>query len=453
MNLFPGLGISIIEEYCRTIPVHRIGIGETTGLVQDSRPSAPKPRLTLPDKPSIVVLPFVNLSGDPNEDYFVDGLVDDFTVALGRENWLFVMTSPSTSSLKDNPSDPRRIGSELGVHYVLQGSLRRQDNRIRVVVRLSDGQNGGQIWSDRFEDEIDNVFDLQDRLMTQLVATIAPALRTSEIERAYRKPTSSLTAFDLYLQALPLFRTSLIDNRRAIGLLERAIELDRSYSSAFGLAARCYQFQKIMAWVAPSDPCLREGIEFARRAAELGDNNPEALWMAGLALIFLDGELDQGPALIERSLTLNPSSANAWTASCLAYSCLGQSETAIEHFHKARRLNPLDHLHHLHWNSVALAYLGAGRIQDANEAADKTLNTLSTYPPGLRLKVAVCGLLGLSDDSAKYLERLLSVQPDCSLTWLSEHLETHLLRNPNCLANFLEGARLAGLPENSPRSA
>ena len=444
------LGHRTLKNIAESVRVHQIDVGESARTVDAGQPTSPKPGPALPDKPSIVVLPFTYLSGDPSQDYFVDGLVEDLSVGLGREKWLFVIASPSAVALRDPAIDPRRVASELGVHYVLQGSVRLAANRVRIVIKLSAGQNGRQIWSDRFDDEMDNVFDMQDRLMAQVVAAIAPELRASEIDRAHRKPTDSLSAFDLYLQALPRFRTSLADNQQALALLDKAIALDPAYSSAYGFAARCYHFQRLMAWVPPGDSRLEPGIQFANRASELGKDDSEALWMAGTALVFLDGALDQGPALIDRSLSLNPSSANAWTASCLAHSCLGHCDTAIDHFQKSQRLNPFDQLHHLHWNAVGVAYLGADRIEEADEAADKTLNVLPTYLPGLRLKVATCGLLGRTEESGTYVQRILAVHPECSLTSLSEYWGPVLRRNPNCFANFIEGARLAGVPERSP---
>jgi hypothetical protein len=185
--------------------------------------------------------------------------VEDITVALGRETWLFVIASQSAFAFKDRGADPREIAAKLGVRYVLRGSVRKGANRVRIVVQLTDAATGAHIWSDRFEDEIDNVFAMNDRVMTQAAAMIAPALRSVEIERAQRKPTSSLTAFDLYLQALPLFRKSLADNQEALRLLDKAVALDRSYSAAYGFAARCYQFQKLMGWVSPNDSRLQEG--------------------------------------------------------------------------------------------------------------------------------------------------------------------------------------------------
>ena len=401
----------------------------------------------LPDKPSIVVLPFANLSGDAGQDYFVDGLVEDITVALGREAWLFVIASPSAFSFKDRTSDPREVAAKLGVRYVLRGSVRKDGERVRIVVQLTDVPSGGQIWSDRSEDQLDNVFAMQDRLTTQIAAMIAPALRAVEIERAQRKPTESLNAYDHYLRALARYRTSLAENQGALRLLSAASKLDPSYAGAYGLAARCYQFQKLMGWVPPTHPELDEGVRLARMAAELGRNDSEALWMAGLALVQLVGEMDHGHDLIDRSLSLNPNSASAWTSSCLVHTYLGDYETAVDHFHRSQRLNPMDRSHHIHWNIVGMAYFAAGRYEEADAAADKALRARPTYPPGLRLKVATCGHFGRIEEGRAHVQRLLTVHPECSVAWIRDFWGPIMQRIPWALAKFLEGSRLAGLPE------
>ena len=399
----------------------------------------------IPDKPSIVVLPFANLSGDPGQNHFVDGLVDDITVALGRERWLFVIATPSAFALRNWSVDPLEAAAKLGVRYVLRGSVRRDGSRVRIVVQLTDAAHGGHIWSDRLEDEADNVFAMNDRLMTQVAAMIGPALRSIEIQRAHCKPTESLTAYDLYLRALPLYRSREVDNREALALLARAIEIDGNFAAAHALAARCYQFRKMLGWARPLDPSLQQGVRHAQHAAETGANDSEALWMAGLAVVQLAARMDQGLGMIERSLLLNPNSANAWTASCLVRSYLGDSERAIDDFDRAQRLNPLDLSHHLHWNAVGLAYFSAGRYSEANDAADKTLSVGQAYPPGLRLKLVTCGILGRIDDAREYVARLRAVHPECGIAWMQEFWGP-LLR-PHVLVRYIEGARLAGLPE------
>jgi DNA-binding SARP family transcriptional activator/TolB-like protein/Tfp pilus assembly protein PilF len=422
---------------------------ESTAAVA-ATPASPGP--PLPDKPSIVVLPFANLSGDASQDHFVDGLVEEITIALGRETWLFVIASPSAFAIRERTGDAREAAAKLGVRYVLRGSVRRDGSRVRTVVQLTDAAMGAHIWSHRFEDEVDNVFAMNDRLVAQAAALIAPALRSVEIERAQRKPTSSLTAFDLYLRALPLFRKSLAENQEALRLLDEAVTLDPSYSSAYAFAARCYQFQRLMGWVPPNDARFQEGLRLAHLAAESGKNDSEALWMAGLALAQLGGDLEHGQNLVDISLTLNPNSANAWTASCGVRSYLGDYEQAIDAFHRSQRLNPLDQSQHVHWNMVGLAYFRAGRYAEADAAADRAMQARPTYPPSLRLKVATCGLFGRLEEGRAYAQRLLAVHPEYSIGWIRDFWGPLMQRSPDALAKFIEGSRLAGLPEEARRS-
>lgn len=405
--------------------------------------------LDLPDKPSIAVLPFANLSGDPGQDYFVRGLVEDITVALGKEKWLFVIASPSAFMASNADADARTVSAKLGVHYLLKGSVRIEGDQVLFVVQLIDAASGSHVWSDRFQDLMDNIFALQDRLATKVAAAIAPALVSVEIERAMHKPTASLTAFDFYLRALPRFRTSLQDNEQALDLLAKAIELDPSYAAAHAMAARCYQFQWLFGWCVPGDPRFAQGVYHCHQAASLGRNDSEALWMAGLALVHLAGEHDFSQALIERSLSLNPNSANAWTASCFIHSYLGITDTAIDHFQKAQRLNPLDVSQHLHWNAIAWAYLGSGRYEEAADAAAATLRIQPDYIPGLRVSMVTSALAGRPDQAYAHAASVMAKQPNISIAWLRAFLGVPLQRNMKALEKYLEGARLAGIPENA----
>jgi TolB-like protein len=421
------------------------------GLAGPSAPAieraAPPPTLALPDKPSIALLPFSNLSGDPTQAYFADGIADDLTIALGRIPWLFVIASASTAGYRGRAVEAAQIGTELGVRYLLRGSVRKTDKRLRIVVQLTDASHGRHIWSDRFDGDLDDVFAIQDRVTAQVASFIAPALQLAEIERAQRKPTESLTAYDLYLRAVPRFRTSLAENREAVGLLRRAIEIDPSYGVAYGFAARCYQFQKLLNWVPPTDPDLEEGVRLGHLAADIGRNDSEALWMAGHALVQLNGEVERGLAMIDRSLELNPNSANALVSSSNVRSYYGDPKTAIEHFGLAHRLNPLDSSQHVRWNILALAHLSAGDYEEVERAADKALNVASTYPPALRMKIIACGLLGRIESGREHVKRLLAVNPGESVGWLNAFWGPLMRRHPRLLADMLEGARRAGLPE------
>jgi TolB-like protein/DNA-binding SARP family transcriptional activator len=409
------------------------------------------PSLDLPDKPSIAVLPFANLSGDSDQDYFTNGITDDLAIALGRIPWLFVIATTSTAAYAGHAVDVQQVGSALGVRYLLRGSMRKDARHLRVVIQLIDASHGRQIWSDRFDGELDDVFAIQDRVTAQVSASLAPALQSAEMERTRHQPTESLSAFDLYLRAVPRLRASLADNREAIRLLRKAIEIDPSYGAAYGLASRCYQFQKLLHLVPPTDPQLNEGIRLAEIAVDIGKNDSEALWMAGHALAQLSGEVERAIALIDRSLELNPNSANALVSSCNVRSCTGDAEAAIDQFHLAHRLNPLDASHHpVRWNVLALAYLSAGDYEETERAADKALTFGPTYLPALRMKVVARGLLGGPEQGREHVERLLAVNAQESVKWLNAFWRPMTDRHPRLLADIIEGARRAGLPEGGP---
>ncbi|MGH6789923.1 MAG: BTAD domain-containing putative transcriptional regulator [Pseudolabrys sp.] len=411
-----------------------------------------KPSAYLPNKTSIAVLPFANLSSDADQDYFADGVAEDVTITLGRVPWLFVIASSSALAYRGRTIEIKQVGAELGVRYILRGSVRKDASRVRIVVQLLDATRGGHIWAERFYGELNEVFAIQDRVTAQVSAMIAPALQSVEIERSQRKPTENLTAYDLYLRALPRYRTTSAENREAVRLLGKAIELDPLYGAAYGLAARCYQFQRLFGWVLASDPRLKEGVRLAHRAADIGKNDSEALWMAGITLAQLAGDLDYGLALIEKSLSLNPNSASAWISSSFVLGERGDAEKALEHFHQAQRLNPLDSMHHVQWLAAGFAHFAAGRYEEAATAVDRTLIERPTYTPAMRVKIALCGLLGRKEEGGEWVRRLLAVNPDASISWFRVFWQAPLRHHPDLLDKFLEGARLTGLPEGEQPS-
>lgn len=411
----------------------------------------PIKKLSLPDKPSIVVLPFTNLSGEAINDYFADGMVEDITVALGRCSWLFVIASRSAFAYKGRAVDLRHIGAELGVRYALTGSVRKDDQRVRIVVQLSDASDGVQIWADRFEGRLDAIFDIQDQVATHVAGMVAPALRSVEMQRAQRKPTDNLTAYDLFLRALQHIHRGEESNREALRLLYAAIEHDASYGAAYGLAAWCYRLRKVHGWMAPSDPKLGEGIRLAHLASATNRRDSEGLWMAANALAHLSGELDLGLSMIEESLSLNPNSAGAWWAGGMLHAFCGNDTSAMTHLDRAYRFNPLDTQPHVHWSAVAYAHFMAGRYDDAEQVTDRMMSKPAPTAPWLRVKIATCGLLGRRDEGWRWVKRLLEIEPAASVSWLKQYWEAPLRRNPHALQQFLKGSRLSGLPEGEPK--
>jgi TolB-like protein/DNA-binding CsgD family transcriptional regulator len=408
--------------------------------------TAESPLLELPDKPSIVVLPFQNLSGDPSQDYFADGMVDEITVALGRVPHLFVIASNSAFAYRNRSVDVRRIGVELGVRYVLSGSVRKDAEHARIVCALSDATLGRQIWSERFEGSLSKIFELQDSVAASISATIAPTVLSAEAEHARRRPTDNATAYDLYLRALPPHRDTLDQNRASLNLLYRAIKLDPKFGAAYGLASCCYHMEAVFGWQTPPDGWIDEGVRLARRGAEWGENDPEALWMSGRTLSALTVETDGALALMNRSVSLNQNSARAWWAIGLTHAHLGHLDTALDSFARSRRLNPRDTSEHAHWNGIALAYLLSGNFGAAKEAIDRALMDWQGSPPSLRAKAAICGLLGQIDEGRQCVSQILAFNPATTIASLKALHRFQMQRNPSGYSDFFNGLSCSGLP-------
>jgi TolB-like protein len=402
-----------------------------------------------PEQASIVVLPFANLSDDPNQDYFCDGMVEDITMALGRLPWLFVIASASAFTYKGRNISPRQVGAELGVRYVLQGSVRKDAKRARISVQLTDASNGRQLLGDRFEGKLQDIFSIQDRVAVQLSAAIAPALRLKEADRARRTPTDNLTAYDLFLRALPPRRDSLEQNEKSLQLLYKAIELDPLFSTAYGLAAWCHEIQAVFGWLPRSQGRFKEGMRLAGLAADLGDDDPDALWMAGLTITTLAGEVARGAALIDKSLSMNPNSARAWWASGVVQTYLGQPKTALANFARSRKLNPLDTAAYAYWTAIATTHFWAGNYGAAHEALIKALNDWPDAATALRLKAAVCGLLGRVEEGQRCVQRLLALIPASTIEATRSHFEPFAGAGSPALHALVDGLSRSGLSEGS----
>ena len=343
--------------------------------------------------------------------------------------------------------DVRQVGRELGVRYLLEGSVRKAGERIRITSQLVDATSGRYLWTDRFEGTLRDIFDLQDQITRSVAGATEPKLRNAEIERARKRPTDSMDVYDLFLRALALHNTRKSDDReQALRLLQRVIEIDPHYASAYALAANCYFRQGLHDRVSRSDSIVDEGTRLARLAVEHGQDDPEALWRAALVISLLAGSHADGLALIDRSLALNPNSADAWRISGVLHANLGDSELAIEHLQQSARLSPLDPLAFATWYGFAVAHFMAERYDEASTWCDRTLREATGFPPALRMKVALSGLLGQAEEGPKWVQRLLAVNPDASVSSLRRFYEV-MFKKPTCLDAYSDGLRKAGLPE------
>ena len=330
---FDDLGEQQVKNIAQAIRVYR---------VQTGRPAPPPvATLPLPDKPSIAVLPFQNMSGDPEQEYFADGMVEEIITALSRIRWLFVIARNSTFTYKGQALDVKQVGRELGVRYVLEGSVRKGGNRVRITGQLIDAETGAHLWADRFDGSLEDVFDLQDKIAVSVAGVIEPALQAAEMRRSAARPTTDLTAYDLYLRALaasyPLTKERVI---AALGLLEQAIAIDRHYGLALSLAANCHMNLDRANWAEELETNRCKGIDLARRALQAGENDPIILAHAAVLLAYFGEDIGAMIGLIDRALALNPSFARGWQASGTLRLWAGQHDLAIEHVETSLRLSP-----------------------------------------------------------------------------------------------------------------
>lgn len=399
--------------------------------------------LVLPDKPSITVLPFQNLSGDPEQDYFADGIVEDIIGALARIRWLFVIARNSSFTYKGRVVDAQGVSQELGVRYVLEGSVRKYGNKVRITGQLIDASSGTHIWAERFEGLLDSIFDLQDQIAENVVGAIAPQLERAEIERAKRKPTDSLDAYDCYLRGTAKLHhgtREAID--QALQWFYQAIELDPEYASAYGMAAWCHFWRKINGWMNERTGEIAEGVRLARLAVELGRDDAVALTRGGHALAHLAGDVDSGIALLDRARLLNPNLAPAWFLGGILRALRGETDAAIDNLNHAVRLSPLDPEMFRMQVGMAIAHFFAGRYEVAADWAEKAQGNLPSLLPAVALLVASHAQSGQIDKAQVAMERLRVLDPTLHLGNLKAWLP---IQREEDFARFAEGLRLAGL--------
>lgn len=396
--------------------------------------------------PSLAVLPFQNLTSEPDQDYVADGVVDDIINGLSRyRTLLFVIARNSTFTYKGRTVDVKQVGRELNVRYVLEGSVRRSGNRLRIGGQLIDATTAVQIWSDRFEGEIADIFALQDRIADSVVGALVPQLREAEMHRARRTPTESIDAHLTYMQAQGVFHTWSRDGlEKAQQLSYRAMELDPDYASPYGLALTCLYLRRTAGWVADPAHELVEARRLCDRVFEIGRDNFLALGAAGLALAGLLGEHERGAALLDESLVLNPNASAMLVQSGFVRVWLGEPELAIERLQRAMRNSPVDVLMFSMHTAMALAHFVAGRDGEAYAWAEKALQRNPMAGPAIRVAAASAALLGRPAAATRYLSLLLQLDPGLRVSNLGDRIP---LRRPQDHERLAEALRRAGLPD------
>jgi TolB-like protein len=424
---FEDIGEQTLKNITRPVHVFRVVTGPKP---------APEPPLALPDKPSIAVLPFANLSGDPEQEYFADGMVEEIITALSRIRWLFVIARNSSFTYKGQAVDVKQVGRELGVRYVLEGSVRIAGGRVRITVQLIDAQSGAHLWADRFDGSLEDVFELQDEVAVSVAGVIEPALQAAEMRRSITRPTTDLSAYDLYLRALsaffPVTKEGMLN---AVQLIERAIAIDPRYGPALAWAAVCRLRLISEGWTEEPEMSRRQGIDLAHQALQVGESDPRVLADAALVLAQFGEDIDAMIALVDRALALNPSFARGWFRSGLIRIYAGQPDLAIEHFKTSVRLSPRERIGTpLQW--IGMAYFFKRKF---HKAASKLLLSIQENPgsPTPYRALAACyAHMGRLDEASATLAKVRALTPLVEPGNLP-------YRNPEHRELFLSGLRLA----------
>jgi TolB-like protein len=405
----------------------------------------PKPALTLPDKPSIAVLPFTNLSSDPEQDYFADGIVEDIITGLSRSKLLFVIARSSTFTYKGKAVDLRKVGYELGVHYVLEGSVRKAGKRLRVTAQLIDVSTDANIWADKFDSELEEIFDLQDRLTSSVIGAIAPKLERAEIERAQRKPTENLHAYDYYLRAqFSLYQNTREGNAEALRLAKIAMSLDPSYALAYAFAANILGQRKAFGWVVDPAQERVETRRYVEQAIQLDKEDPLVLAIVGQQYSFVLEEPENGVALLTRAVALDPNLVEARNWSGWGNLYLGNIDLAIEQFSAALRLSPLDPRLFLPQTGMAYAHFFAGRYEDCLSWATRAVQNQPNFPGAQRAVIAGLAIAGRIPEARRACDAYLQADP---LFCISGFMNKTVFRRLEDISKLEEALRIAGVPE------
>ena len=438
---FEDMGEQAVKNISRPIGVHRVSLAETvSSAMVKAAATAAKADLSSVDRPSIAVLPFANMSGDPEQEYFADGISEDIITGLSKLRWFFVIARNSSFTYKGKAVDVKRVARELGVRYVLEGSVRKGGNRLRITAQLIDAVTGNHIWADRIDGELTDIFELQDEITKKVVAAIEPKLLEAEALLSQSRSPEDLGAWDMVIQANSLFwRLTTVERKAAIAILRQAVERYPDYAPAQSMLAFVLLISGYLGW-ALKESELQEAAGLAARAEELDHSDPWAHLALGY-VAFARRQTMAAAAEFRRAIDLNPNfaAAHGYLGWALAFD--GQSEQAIKHLKEAIRMSPHDPQNAIFNTGLAVAHYLSGRFAEALECSQETLQQRSAFTAGHRIHCASLAQAGQIDEAREALAVLKEVHPDLSVAWI----ESNVPYTAAPMAQFVEGMRKAGL--------
>jgi adenylate cyclase len=439
---FVDLGVQQVKHIQEPIRAYQVGAPSETPEAAPARVAEIESPPPLPDKPSIAVMPFQNMSGDPEQEYFADGMVEEIITALSRFKWLFVIARNSSFTFKGKAVDVKRVGRELGVRYVLEGSVRKAAGKVRITGQLIDAVTGAHLWVDRFERDLTDVFALQDDVTVAVVSAIQPKLLQTEIGMAARRRPENLTAYDFYLRALPQFYLTTREGvAEALRLAHRALELDPRFGLAAALEGHCHMQHVVWGYAINPQFDRKEAVRLSRLALSIDDDDPDTLARAAQISAYMVGDSEREIEMADRAVALNPNSFMAWTSRGWVYRVAGLPEEAIQSFERAMRMSPVDPMLHQPFTGMGYAFIELRRFDEAIVAGKKAQHQNSSFSPAYRCLASAFAHLGRDSEAREAAARLLEVDPAFTIS-------PFIARGGQSNAKLLiEGLRKAGLPE------
>jgi adenylate cyclase len=433
---FEDRGGQQLKNISRPVRAYAVRAG-VHGVLTEKLGAAP----SLPDKPSIAVLPFENMSGDPEQEYFADGMVEEIITALSRFRWLFVIARNSSFTFKGRAVDVKEVGRRLGVRYVLEGAVRKASGKVRVTGQLIDAVTGAHLWADRFERDLTDIFALQDEVTLAVVSAVQPKMLQTEIEMATRRRPENLTAYDFFLRSMQQYylttRESLAE---AIRLAHRALELDPRFGSAAALAGDCHASNVALGYANDPQFDCKEAVRLARLALRIDDGDPDTLSRVAVISAGMVGDSEAEIEMADRAVALNPNSWRTWNNRGWVYIMAGLPEEAIRSFERAIRMSPVDPLLHMTFLGIGHALMGLRRFDEAIVVLKKALRQNPSFMPACRGLASAFAHLGRDAEAHAAAARVLEIDPAFTIS-------AHIARVPKNSKLFIEGLRKAGLPE------